>query len=301
MHKVVLITGCSSGVGMQAAVLLAKKGLKVYASMRNLDKSQALEALIEQENVQSLVSIVKLDVQSEESIKATVETILKDAGKIDILINNAGFGLLRSLEQSTMSEIKEVMDVNFYGVIRCIQAVLPSMRAHKEGQIITLTSVGGLVGQPLNEVYCAAKFAVEGLIESMATYLEPFFGIRMTLIEPAGIRTEFINRVRTDLINNAQEQTDDPVTLAYAPILNGYLEAVQQRGTFSQNSQSALEVAEIITECALNPKTPLRVQTSQIAREICKEKLATDPTGEILQAKVRQRSFESTCVDGVTP
>src|SRR5207237_5811390 len=124
-------------------------------------------------------------------------------------------------------QINEIMDVNFFGVVRCIRAVLPLMRAKRFGRIACISSVGGLVGQPLNEIYCAAKFALEGLVESMATYTEAFFGIKMMLIEPAGIQTEFVNRVLTDLKQEKSSLED-----VYGPILAKYIEQATKRGAF---------------------------------------------------------------------
>jgi NAD(P)-dependent dehydrogenase (short-subunit alcohol dehydrogenase family) len=165
--KVVLITGCSSGVGMHNAVQLAKKGARVYASMRNPAKGETLRALAAEAKVP--VTIIALDVQNEDSVREAVAQVERDAGRIDVLINNAGFGSVRTLEQATPQQITEIIDVNFLGATRCIRAVLPGMRARKSGWIVSVSSVGGLVGQPMNEIYCAAKFALEGLIESMAT------------------------------------------------------------------------------------------------------------------------------------
>jgi NAD(P)-dependent dehydrogenase (short-subunit alcohol dehydrogenase family) len=105
-------------------------------------------------------------------------------GKIDVLINNAGAGFVRTVEQATEEEIRWVTDVNYFGTVRCIKEVIPHMRSARSGHIINISSVGGLVGQPFNELYCASKFAVEGLTEAMATYMEPAFGIKFTVVEP---------------------------------------------------------------------------------------------------------------------
>lgn len=279
--KVVLVTGCSSGVGLQIAVLLAKENFKVYATMRNLAKSQMLKETAK--NADVFLNILKLDVQNENSIKDAVDSILSKEKRIDILINNAGFGSVCSLEQCSFNEIENIMDVNFYGAVRCIRAVLPAMREQKSGHIISISSVGGLVGQPLNEIYCAAKFALEGLIESMATYMEPYFNIKMTLIEPAGIRSEFINNVRENL-----QSKPAPLQDVYGPILKTYIETTQKRGAFENSAQTSVEVAESILECILNSSADLRVQTSEIAKKFVEEKITADPTGTHLQKRIRQ-------------
>lgn len=280
-EKVVLITGCSSGVGMHAAVQAAQRGALVYASMRNVQKAEPLLKLAEEAGVQ--VRVIALDVQSDESVRAAVVRVEAEADRIDVLINNAGFGSVRTLEQATDQQFHEIMDVNFYGVARCIRAVLPGMRSRKSGHIVSVSSVGGLVGQPLNEIYCAAKFALEGLIESMATYMEPFFNIRMTLIEPAGIRTEFVNRVMSDL---AKETA--PLQEVYGPVLAAYIGQIQKRGAFESGAQTAVQVAEVVIRNLEEESSGLRTLTSPAAKAFVAEKIAGDPDGSDLQNRIRK-------------
>lgn len=279
--KVVLITGCSSGVGMHAAVQAAQAGASVYASMRNTAKSEGLLNLAAGAGV--TVRVIALDVQDEASVRTAVAQVEAEAGHIDVLINNAGFGSVRTLEQATQEQFSEIFDVNFFGVARCIRAVLPGMRARKAGHIVSVSSVGGLVGQPLNEIYCAAKFALEGLIESMATYMEPFFNIRMTLIEPAGIRTEFVNRVMTDLAKEAA-----PLQEVYGPVLGAYIGQIQKRGAFENGAQSAAQVAEVIVRSLEDESTGLRTLTSPAAKAFVAEKISGDPDGSELQLRIRR-------------
>jgi len=193
MSKVVVITGTSTGLGLAAAVLFAKNDYTVYATMRNLAKKDLLLAAAKKEKVK--VHLEQLDVTKTRSVQNCINKIIKKEGKIDCLINNAGAGYIRSTEQATMAEVEWVTDVNYYGVIRCTKAVLPHMRAAKSGHIINITSVGGLVGQPFNEFYCAAKFAVEGYTEALASYITENFGIKFSLVEPGGITSEFANAV----------------------------------------------------------------------------------------------------------
>ncbi|MCL4167732.1 UNVERIFIED_CONTAM: hypothetical protein GTU68_049774, partial [Idotea baltica] len=165
MNKNVLITGTSTGVGFESAILLAKSGYKVYASMRNTAKSESLKEIREKHDLQ--IEVLQLDVTDTKSIQAAINTIIEKDGRIDILINNAGAGFAKTTEQSSEDEIRWVTEVNYHGVVFCTQAVLPYMRKQKSGQIINITSVGGLVGQPFNELYCGAKFAVEGFMEGL--------------------------------------------------------------------------------------------------------------------------------------
>ncbi len=280
-EKIVLITGCSSGVGMHAAVQLAQQGARVYASMRNPAKAGALKALAGEAAVE--VSVLTLDVQNNESVRAAVALVESEAGHIDVLINNAGFGSVRTLEQATPEQLSEIMDVNFFGVTRCIRAVLPGMRSRKSGRIVTVSSVGGLVGQPLNEIYCAAKFALEGLIESMATYMEPFFNIRMTLIEPAGIRTGFVGRVMADLQKEAA-----PLQEVYGPVLGAYIGQIQKHGAFESSAQTGAQVAEVIVHSLQDESSGLRTLTSPAAKAFVREKIQGDPDGSELQGRIRR-------------
>lgn len=190
MKKNVLITGTSTGVGFESALLFAKNHYKVYATMRNLKKADALKKRMEEEALD--IEILPLDVTQRDSIKSAVDHIIEKDGKIDVLVNNAGAGFAKTTEQASEEEIRWVTEVNYHGTVFCTQAVLPHMRKQRSGQIISITSVGGLIGQPFNELYCGAKFAVEGFMEALATYVSDAFNIKISNIEPGGISTEFM-------------------------------------------------------------------------------------------------------------
>src|SRR5579885_1691531 len=170
MKRNVLITGTSSGLGLETAILFARNGDKVFATMRDLSKKSQLLTRIENEKLD--IDLLQLDVTDEASVMTCIEKIIASAGHIDILINNAGGGFAKTTEQATEEEIKWVTDLNFFSVVRCTKAVLPTMRKFKKGRIINISSIGGLVGQPFNEFYCASKFAVEGYTEALASYVE---------------------------------------------------------------------------------------------------------------------------------
>ncbi|MEO8568491.1 MAG: SDR family oxidoreductase [Ginsengibacter sp.] len=285
MKKVVLITGTSSGIGLQAALLLAKNNYTVYATMRDTGKKESLQK--EADSQQANINIMKLDVQLEESIGECVNEILEKENRLDILINNAGSGLLRTVEQATMNEIEYVTDVNFYGPVRCIKAVLPQMRKQQSGHIINVSSVGGLIGQPINEIYCAAKFALEGFTESIATYMKPYFGINISLIEPGGVATEFGNSIMKYI-----EETGGLKDDAYTPLMNDYME---YRKTFSDPElrakvfQSPQQVAEVILNCIEDEHPKLRYLTSPWTEEFTFLKTNADKDGIKLQKEVRKR------------
>lgn len=278
IQKVIVITGTSSGVGLSLAVKLAKQNHRVYATMRNLSKKDKLVSLAAQENV--TVNVKALDVQDSSSITQCIKEIIQKEGRIDCLVNNAGAGFIRSTEQATEEDIQWVMDVNFFGMVRCVKAVLPFMREARNGQIINISSVGGLVGQPFNELYCAAKFAQEGYTESMATYIQPNFNIRFSLVEPGGIRSEFASSILKQVEQSGGMYQDD-----YLPILNQYVQGSGSR-TDSGAYQTPDEVAEVIVDCINNENPPLRIRTSQWANDFCQLKTNADPDGNLQTKKV---------------
>src|SRR5213080_757154 len=155
MARIALVTGTSSGIGLSTAVALARKDFTVVATMRNLGKAAALQARAKADGV--ALDVRQLDVQDEHSVDACVRDVLRDHGRIDVLVNNAGAGFLGTLEQTSFEDLRRTMDINFFGVWRVTRAVLPAMRTARSGRIISVTSIGGLIGQPFNDAYCAAS------------------------------------------------------------------------------------------------------------------------------------------------
>jgi len=189
-EKVALVTGSSSGIGFETAVMLANAGFKTYASMRNLDKSKTIREVANKENLP--LHAVQLDVNDDGSVKDAVTKIVTAEQRLDVLVNNAGYGLFGSVEDTSIEEIKAQFETNFFGVVRVTQQVLPVMRKQKSGKIVNVSSVGGRIGLPVLSAYHSTKFALEGLSESIAFELEPF-GIRVIIIEPGVIRTNIMN------------------------------------------------------------------------------------------------------------
>lgn len=283
MSKVILITGASTGIGLETAVQLAEQGHQVYATMRNLSKRALLDQETERRKVK--LRVLQLDVQDEKSISACIAEIISTEKKIDILINNAGAGFIKPMEQANMQEIQQVMDVNFYGPIRCSKAVMPFMRKQKSGHIINISSVGGIVGSPVNEIYCAAKFALEGLTESLATYLEPYFGIHVSLIEPGGTITEFANSLTEYFESTGGILNDD-----YKPLMEDYM---AYRATFTEEFkekafQKPADIASVIIRCMNDPNPKVRYLTSEGTLAFTKLKTSLDPDGELMRAQVRK-------------
>jgi len=284
MKKNILITGTSTGVGFESAILFARQGFKVYATMRNLKKADALKEKIREEDLD--IDILQLDVTNTESIAQAIKTVIKKDQKLDILLNNAGAGFARTLEQTEEEQINWVTDVNYVGVVRTTKAVLPHMRAAKSGHIINVTSVGGLVGQPFNELYCGAKFAVEGFTESLSTYVSAPFNIKFSLVEPGGIATEFMNNA---VVKTANEE-GEMVTGDYAPIFQKYIEGAQSRAATDDLSpyQTANEVSQVILDVVQTENPPLRIRTSEWAENMCSLKTQMDPDGTKLISEVKE-------------
>ena len=286
MDKVAIVTGASSGLGMHLAVLLANNGFNTYATMRNVDKKDDVLALAEAQGLQ--VKVKQLDVQDKNSVNRCITEIEKDCGQIDLLVNNAGAGFVRTTEQASEEEVEWVMDVNFKGVVRCTKAVLPLMRKQRSGHIINISSIGGLVGTPFNEIYCAAKFAVEGYTESLASYIQPNFNINFTSVEPGGIYSEFANSALAQFQQGGGMQDDE-----YKSLLKAYIGAAQARATATDSGvyQSSEQVAQVVVDCVLMDKPPVRMRTSPWAETYCQLKTQADPTGELLRDKVTRASF----------
>jgi NAD(P)-dependent dehydrogenase (short-subunit alcohol dehydrogenase family) len=185
--SVVLITGCSSGFGKLAAIEFARRGDKVFASMRNTAKAKGL--LDGATAAGTTLEVVQLDVNDSASIAQAVAQIEEKAGPIDVLVNNAGIGTHGPVEDFDDDEVLSIFNTNVFGVIRVTRAVLPSMRARKSGTIVTVGSLAGKVSAPFGGVYAASKHAIEALSDALHYELHPF-NIRVVLVEPGGFETE---------------------------------------------------------------------------------------------------------------
>ena len=278
MKAVALVTGTSSGIGLFTAVQLAQAGLAVVATMRNPAKAAALKA--EAAAVGGELDVRALDVQDAASIAACVNGVLGDYGRIDLLVNNAGSGFLGTMEETTFEQLTQVMDVNFYGVWRVTEAVFPHMRRAGSGRIVTNTSIGGLIGQPFNDAYCAAKFAVEGFMESLAPAASRL-GIHVSIVEPGPVATEFVATVREKL---GQTQPTE-ASAAYTTMRDSYLAASTQ--VFAM-AQTGADVARVMVAAATAEQPHLRYVTSDLVRGIAGRKYV-DLTGDSIIAMTGSR------------
>jgi NAD(P)-dependent dehydrogenase (short-subunit alcohol dehydrogenase family) len=195
-QKVVLITGASSGVGHSTARLLSRKGYKVFGTSRDPAGAEAIPS----------VEMLALDVQSDDSVAACVNAVVSEAGRIDVLVNNAGYELAGALEEISIDEAKAQFETNFFGVVRMVKAVLPSMRRRKQGQIINVSSLSGVSSIPFMGFYSASKFALEGYTEALRLEVSPF-NIHVSLAEPGFLKTPMMNKRQA---STAQLEEYDP-------------------------------------------------------------------------------------------
>jgi NAD(P)-dependent dehydrogenase (short-subunit alcohol dehydrogenase family) len=192
MHTV-LITGTSTGFGRAAAVELAKRGWRVFATMRSLDKKEPLERALSEADVLNQVEIKQLDVTLPTSVKAAVEsTLAQTSGTLDAVVHNAGVAAGGAFEDLPDAELRRVMETNFFGILELTRALLPTLRMQRRGRILIVSSESAFAGQPACSIYCASKWAIEGWAESIAFELRPF-GIDVVLIEPGPYVTEIWN------------------------------------------------------------------------------------------------------------
>ena len=187
-QKIAVVTGSSSGIGYETSLMLARNGFQTFATMRNLSKRSGIESVAAKEGLP--IHVIELDVTDDKSVNNAIQQIVSKAGRIDILINNAGYALIGALEDLSEDELKAQYETNIFGIVRVTQAVLPTMRNQRSGIIVNVSTVGGRMGIPGISAYTSSKFAVEGLTESIAYELEPF-GIKVVLIEPGAINTNF--------------------------------------------------------------------------------------------------------------
>ena len=234
--KVVLVTGASSGIGEAVAARLAKDGHQVFGTSRKGGRTR------------DGVELLTLDVCSDASVQACVEGLLGKAGRIDALVNNAGYLLSGAIEEATMDEARAQLETNFFGVARMVKAILPAMRQARTGRIVTVSSLAGLVPVPFWGFYNASKFAVEGYMETLRHELRPF-GIRVAMVEPGAIRTPFYENPQAKPLPE------------YAPWRD---RALKTMAHFAEKAPGPGLVAEVVSRLVESRNPPLR---NRITRE----------------------------------
>jgi len=256
--KIAVVTGSSSGIGYETSLLLARNQYSTYASMRNLKKSNELLKIASKENIP--LKVIQLDVDDDRSVSNAIDSIVKENGRIDVLVNNAGFDLFGSLEELTIEEIKGQFETNFFGAARVTKSVIPTMRKQGSGIIINVSSIGGRIGLvPCNTMYHASKFALEGFTESLRHELTEF-NIDVILIEPGAIRSNFVENIRTaknyDSNNSPYAKTIQKVFDGFEPML--------------ANASDPKEVAQVILNAANSSSPNIRYTVGKDAESILK-------------------------------
>jgi short-subunit dehydrogenase len=265
--KVVLITGASSGIGQASAQYLHQKGYQVYGTSRKIKRHTSAVSKIERvENVPML----HMDVDSDTSVRHGVDYILKKEGRIDCVVNNAGFGIAGAVEDTSIEEAKAQFETNVWGALRVFKAVLPIMRDQQAGHIITMSSIGGHIAVPFQGLYSATKFALEGLTEALSMEVRPF-GIHVVLLEPGDCCTQFTaNRCRTMESQHNQ---------AYAKQCNAAVAVMEHD---EMHGLAPDKVARVLERIIRNPSPRLRYAVGSFPQRL----------GVVLKKVLPSRFFE---------
>ena len=242
MEKVAVITGSSSGIGFETALALAREGYYTYATMRDVTKSDKIKEIGQKENLK--INVLELDVDNENSAKTAIQQILDQKQRIDVLVNNAGWGLWGCVEDVSVDEFRAQFETNFFSIIRLIQEVTPTMRKQGSGTIVNVSSVAGRIGFPASPAYISSKFALEGLSESLRLEMAPF-GVNVVIIEPGVIKTNFLNPMKLA----KRSESDTPYRDITVKVTSG-VKMMAEMGTHPK------EVADTIVK-AIKNENPL--------------------------------------------
>ena len=194
MEKVAVVTGSSSGIGFETSLALAREGYFTFATMRDVKKAGTIKKIVEEENLP--LKVIELDVDNEDSVENAIKSIIDEKQRIDVLVNNAGWGIWGTGEDVSLEEFREQFETNFFSIVRMIQKVAPTMRKQGSGNIVNISSIAGRIGFPVSTAYISSKFALEGFSESLRFELGEF-GINVIIIEPGVIKTNFFDSMRT--------------------------------------------------------------------------------------------------------
>jgi NAD(P)-dependent dehydrogenase (short-subunit alcohol dehydrogenase family) len=283
MTKVAIVTGSSTGNGFETSLLLAKNGFYTYATMRNIDKSTRIKEISKKDSLP--LEVLQLDVTDDKSVTDAINVISNRQGRIDVLVNNAGYEHHGAVEELSIEEIKTQFETNFFGAVRVMKAVLPVMRKQRSGAIVNISSIGGKIGVPLNSAYVGSKFALEGFSESIKYELEGF-GIKVILIEPGAVNTNYLE-------NSKQAQTAMIPDSPYAEFSKKVSEGVRERFKHT-NSSSPMQVAEVILGAIKSEKPNTRYLVGNDAVTIMeKRKKSSDSELErwIKESLLEQKGF----------
>ena len=240
--KVVLITGCSSGIGLETAIECAKEGHTVFATMRNLNKKSELEKRSKKEKLVERIKILELDISDSSSIANTIASIVRQTQKIDVLFNNAGYRLVGSLEDITINEIREQINTNLMGPMHLTQTVLPHMKHGEEpGLIINMSAIAGKVGFSLSTSYCVSKFGIEGFTDSLRREMIKK-NVNVCLIEAGIVHTKFFDNIKITEQSSESEYAKDTLKMVTR------LKKIINSQKWTMPEDVAKKVIEIINE-----------------------------------------------------
>jgi NAD(P)-dependent dehydrogenase (short-subunit alcohol dehydrogenase family) len=258
--QVILVTGCSSGIGRATAVEAAERGHRVFASARRLEDLEDLQA--------RGIDTVRLDVTDEDSVAKAVAEVLARAGRIDALVSNAGYGQYGAVEDVTPEEWRRQFDVNVFGSLAVLRAVLPAMREARRGTIVTVSSVAGKVSIPFASPYCASKHALEAISDALRVEVAPW-KIRVVVVEPGPITTHFGDRAREGTARILQ--TPGPYSSFYANVERA------SETDFQRGKRRPELVARVIVGAIESPRPRTRYRVAPLARILLPlKKLASD-------------------------
>jgi NAD(P)-dependent dehydrogenase (short-subunit alcohol dehydrogenase family) len=245
-QPIVLITGTSSGFGLQASIALAKTGYHVVATMRNLESRNKLDDAVRLAGVEDHITFMQLDVTDSIEVESTIKAVIEQYGRIDILINNAGYAVGGFIEDIPLEEWRRQFETNLFGVVAMTKAVIPYMRKRGKGRIINISSISGMMGFPILAPYVASKFAVEGFSESLRLELLPV-GIDVVLIEPGSYKTDIWSKG----VGKFKLDTNSP----YFQKLGGIINYIQTAGDTAADPEQVTHT--LVKVCELK-KTKLR-------------------------------------------
>jgi NAD(P)-dependent dehydrogenase (short-subunit alcohol dehydrogenase family) len=249
-EEVAVVTGSSSGMGLETSLMLVRNRFHTYATMRKLEgKSNQLVDIAKNENLP--LQVIQLNVNDDKSVSDAINRIVREKDRIDVLVNNAGYALVGAFEENSMEEIKAQFETNFFGAVRVMQTAIPIMREQRSGKIVNITSMGGRVAIPLDSIYHGTKFALEGLSKSIRYEVEPF-EIKIILIEPGSIGSNFWKNLKMAAKASGLDNNDNS---PYRQLSNNILDTFKQ---IEQNTIHPSEVAKVILQAVTSDNPDFR-------------------------------------------
>lgn len=243
MEKVAIVTGTTSGIGYETCLSLARDGFYTFATVRDVKKAEKIIQIAKKENLK--IEIIELNVDDEKSISTAIQKILSKKQQIDVLVNNAGWGLFGSVEDVPVKDFRAQFETNFFGIISIIQKIAPVMRKQKSGVIVNISSVAGKIGFPGSPAYISSKFALEGLSESLRYELGQF-GVKVIIIEPGVIKSNFFSSMKI-----AEPKPDSPYKEITEKVIMG-VKMMAELGT--PPSEVAITILKAIKEKDPKPR-----------------------------------------------